>query len=103
MGWEYSNSAQGYIRNKYTSSHDGGGGVMFKRYGTTRYWIALAMLTLAISIIFTAGGTFAGTPVTSPPANNSASSTVQSGSKAGNPAPTVPFDCSQISRLGIDK
>src|SRR5438552_6509159 len=61
-----------------------------------RLLMVFGLLAIAFSIGMSGTGAFAGVPAVNVSQPNSATS-------AGPTGPSVPFDCSQISRLGIDK
>src|SRR5436190_8088736 len=72
------------------------------KFNRNRVWLVVTMLVLTFSAMVSANGAFAGVKTGNVPAGagSSANPPPQSAQK---PGPTTPFDCSMISRLGLDK
>src|SRR5438093_7751060 len=76
--------------------------MLFKKTGKAtvmRLLLAFGMLAIAFSIGISANGAFAGVPTANMSQSNAAPASLRS---EGASSPSEPFDCSQISRLGID-
>src|SRR5205823_14007712 len=71
-----------------------------KLYGVKSWWKILPALALVLGMLAGINSVFAGMPVGSS-VGNSPAAPAQSGSNAGGPS--TPFDCSQLSALGVDK